>query len=122
MIDHNDDILARWRAERRLPEPPDAWGRVALWLLLLGAVPLVAHITFSLVFRRPPEKPIERLLTPAQRVQIERCREIGKDFQVALGMSLKGLRGTTHPYLHEAQRARLALALRECGRDVERMR
>ena len=117
-----DDLLARWRAERRQPEPPDAWGRVAFWLLAVAGTCLAAHVTFSLVFRRPPEQPIERLLTPAQRVQIEECKEIGKDFQVALGVSLEGLRGTTHPYLHEAQRARLALALRECGRDVERMR
>ena len=115
-------MIARWRAARHPFEPPDAWGRIAFWLLLVAGISLAAHVTFSLVLRRPPEAPIERLLTPAQRVQIEECKEIGKDFQVALGVSLEGLRGTTHPYLHEAQRARLALALRECGRDVERMR
>lgn len=116
-----DDLIARWRTERVQIKPPDAWGRVAFCILVVVGTALAAHITFSLLWRRPPEQPIERLLSPERRTQIEQCFEIGDALGLVIDKAQMNVqRYAGHPYLFEGQRARLALQLVECGRKARR--
>lgn len=111
----DNEVLARWKAERRPAAKSHCeWIVVFMVLLFVGTI-LAAHITFSLLWRRPPEAPIERLLSPARREQIGRCFEIGD----ALGLviykaQMNNLRYVGHPYLFEGERARLALEMEKC--------
>ena len=123
-MNNDDPLFARYRAEpQRQPRRPVRWPHRLFWLVL--AFPWLSVCTVLLTWfhlMKPTAEPSLPHLTPAQRERIERCFEIGAEYREVLGSSLSGLRGSTHPYLHEAQRARLALLMRECGRDVRGMR
>lgn len=118
----DNDVLKRWQTERRVhPEPTDTWSRIAIWLLVFAACYFAGHIVYGFTVEEPPIKPTP-YLSQWELARIDECRMMGHEYQLLVEkMQTQAIKRSAHPLLHEAQRARMALRLLSCRRDVEGM-